>query len=218
MKSLYARPTSTAPWMRPPICCVGAKRKEAVNAPDIPRGRYKGERVGAPVTDEAEHFIRCPACGGGLIAANLLKCSSTKGRCRIRRRIGRNDSRLICRLPNERHSSGAAMTLRGGECPNPAAGGPAWRGSPLLSRSETPPRLEVGSQTLCIICPASAGFFRASEAWRAGNALGESRWRLAGLCSPVLTKWLRLRPPGLRAGAPRLPAHAVGCGAVSQPT
>ena len=110
------------------------------------------------------------------------------------------------------------MTLRGGECPNPAAGGPAWRGSPLLSRSETPPRLEVGSQTLCIICPASAGFFRASEAWRAGNALGESRWGLAGLCSPVLTKWLRLRPPGLRAGAPRLPAHAVGSGAVSQPT
>jgi hypothetical protein len=64
-----------------------------VNAPDIPRGRYKGERVGAPVTDEAEHFIRCPACGGGLIAANLLKCSSTKGRCRIRRRIGRNDKK-----------------------------------------------------------------------------------------------------------------------------
>ena len=52
----------------------------------------------------------------------------------------------------------------------------------------------------------------------AGNALGESRWGLAGLCSPVLTKWLRLRPPGLRAGAPRLPAHAVGSGAVSQPT
>ena len=38
------------------------------------------------------------------------------------------------------------------------------------------------------------------KAWRAGNALGESRWGLAGLCSPVLTKWLRLRPPGLRPG------------------
>ena len=50
------------------------------------------------------------------------------------------------------------------------------------------------------------------------EALGKSRWGLAGLCSPVLTKWLRLRPPGLRAGAPRLPAHAVGSGAVSQPT
>jgi hypothetical protein len=31
---------------------------------DIPRGKYKGDRVGAPVTDEAEHFIKCPACGG----------------------------------------------------------------------------------------------------------------------------------------------------------
>ena len=75
-------------------------------------------------------------------------------------------------------------------------------------------------------CPALtsggryARYWRASpgQAWRAGNALGESRWGLAGLCSPVLTKWLRLRPPGLRAGAPRLSAHAVGSGAVSQPT
>ena len=35
-----------------------------MSGPDIPRGTYKGERVGKPLTDEAEHFIRCPACDG----------------------------------------------------------------------------------------------------------------------------------------------------------
>jgi hypothetical protein len=33
-----------------------------MSSPDIPRGTYKGERVGKPLTDEAEHFIRC-CCG-----------------------------------------------------------------------------------------------------------------------------------------------------------
>ena len=28
----------------------------------IPRGRYIGKRVDDPPKDEAEHFIRCPAC------------------------------------------------------------------------------------------------------------------------------------------------------------
>jgi hypothetical protein len=42
-----------------------------VNAPDIPRGRYKGERVGQSVTDEAEHFILCPACGGWIDCRDL---------------------------------------------------------------------------------------------------------------------------------------------------
>ena len=73
-----------------------------MNAPDIPRGRYKGERVGQSVTDEAEHFILCPACGGWIDCRDLgLKCSSTKGRYRIRRRIDRNDnicSRIIALL------------------------------------------------------------------------------------------------------------------------
>ena len=42
-------------------------------SPDIPRGRYRGERVGKPVTDEAEHFIRCPACGAGSTAMTKKK-------------------------------------------------------------------------------------------------------------------------------------------------
>jgi hypothetical protein len=56
----------------------------------IPRGRYIGKLLGDPPESEAEHFIRCPACCGWSIAAILLKSSSTKGRYRIRRRIGRN--------------------------------------------------------------------------------------------------------------------------------
>jgi hypothetical protein len=31
---------------------------------NVPRGKYLGKRVGDPRKDEAEHFIRCPACGG----------------------------------------------------------------------------------------------------------------------------------------------------------
>jgi hypothetical protein len=30
----------------------------------LPRGRYVGKRLGDPPKDEAEYFIRCPACGG----------------------------------------------------------------------------------------------------------------------------------------------------------
>ena len=31
---------------------------------DIPRGKYLGQRVGGESADEAEHFMKCPACGG----------------------------------------------------------------------------------------------------------------------------------------------------------
>jgi hypothetical protein len=37
----------------------------------IPRGKYIGKRVGQPATDEAEHFIRCPACGGWIDCRDL---------------------------------------------------------------------------------------------------------------------------------------------------
>ena len=33
-----------------------------MTSPDIPRGRYRGER---------EHFIRCPACGGWIDCRDL---------------------------------------------------------------------------------------------------------------------------------------------------
>ena len=32
--------------------------------PDIPRGTIFGRRVGKPPKSDAEHFIRCPTCGG----------------------------------------------------------------------------------------------------------------------------------------------------------
>ena len=31
---------------------------------DIPRGTIFGRRVGNPPKSDAEHFVRCPACGG----------------------------------------------------------------------------------------------------------------------------------------------------------
>ena len=64
-----------------------------MSSPDIPRGTYKGERVGKPLTDEAEHFIRCPACDGWIDCRDLGQSSSTKARSHIRCRINRNDGR-----------------------------------------------------------------------------------------------------------------------------
>ena len=64
---------------------------------DIPRGTIFGRRVGDPQPQsEANHFIRCarPAMAG-LIAVISAKCSNTKARHRIRRRINRNDRRSV---------------------------------------------------------------------------------------------------------------------------
>ena len=30
----------------------------------VPRGKYRGRRVGKEPADESEHFMRCPRCGG----------------------------------------------------------------------------------------------------------------------------------------------------------
>ena len=38
---------------------------------NLPRGKYIGKRVGLPATDEAEHFIRCPACDGWIDCRDL---------------------------------------------------------------------------------------------------------------------------------------------------
>ena len=40
---------------------------------DIPRGKYIDQRVGVPPRDEAEHFIRCQACGGWIDCRDLVK-------------------------------------------------------------------------------------------------------------------------------------------------
>jgi hypothetical protein len=45
---------------------------------DIPRSKYLGRRLGTEPKDEAEHFIKCGACGVGSIAVILLAYSSTR--------------------------------------------------------------------------------------------------------------------------------------------
>jgi hypothetical protein len=42
-----------------------------MSSPDIPRGKYMGKLVGARAMDEAEHFIRCPTCGGWIDCRDL---------------------------------------------------------------------------------------------------------------------------------------------------
>jgi hypothetical protein len=38
---------------------------------DIPRGKYNGRRVGVQPANDAEHFIRCPACDGWIDCRDL---------------------------------------------------------------------------------------------------------------------------------------------------
>ena len=37
----------------------------------IPRGTYLGRPIGEQPKDEAEHFIKCPACGGWIDCRDL---------------------------------------------------------------------------------------------------------------------------------------------------
>ena len=40
---------------------------------ELPRGTYLGKRLGDPPVSEAGHFIRCPACGGGIDCRDLAR-------------------------------------------------------------------------------------------------------------------------------------------------
>jgi hypothetical protein len=42
-----------------------------MTAPEIARGKFIGRRVAGPKADEAEHFIKCQACGGGIDMRDL---------------------------------------------------------------------------------------------------------------------------------------------------
>jgi hypothetical protein len=46
---------------------------------EIPRGKYLGERVGGPPREEAEHFIKCAACGGWIDCRDLGAVFSHEG-------------------------------------------------------------------------------------------------------------------------------------------
>jgi hypothetical protein len=70
----------------------------------IPRGTYFGRPIGAQPKDEAEHFIRCPACNGWIDCRDLGQVLEHEGRCHIRLRTSRNDGRSV-RDWNRRHAS-----------------------------------------------------------------------------------------------------------------
>lgn len=46
----------------------------------IPRGKFIGERVGGLPAHEAEHFIKCPACGGWIDMRDLGSVFDHEGR------------------------------------------------------------------------------------------------------------------------------------------
>ena len=46
---------------------------------DIPRGKYIGRHLGDQPVDEAEHFMRCPACGGWMDCRDLAQILEHEG-------------------------------------------------------------------------------------------------------------------------------------------
>ena len=56
----------------PPVC-------SEQRMTDIPRGKYIGRRIGDPPKDEAEHFIRCPACEGWIDCRDLAQVLEHEG-------------------------------------------------------------------------------------------------------------------------------------------
>ena len=55
---------------------------------DIPHGTIFGRRVGNPPKSDAEHFIRCPACGGWFDCRDLGQAAAAGGSSRLRRTNG----------------------------------------------------------------------------------------------------------------------------------
>jgi hypothetical protein len=45
----------------------------------LPQGKFLGKRLGDPPTSEADHFIRCPACGGWIDCRDLAQVSEHEG-------------------------------------------------------------------------------------------------------------------------------------------
>ena len=50
---------------------VAARLQATLLTVGLPRGRYLGKWLGDPPANEAEHFIRCPACGGWINCRDL---------------------------------------------------------------------------------------------------------------------------------------------------
>jgi hypothetical protein len=70
----------------------------------IPRGKYLGKASERSAEGEAEHFIRCLACGGWMDCRDLAQVFDPKGRCRTRREVKDLQSGLLAPWPEPRAS------------------------------------------------------------------------------------------------------------------
>jgi len=57
-----------------------------------PRGTIIGRQITGPPLTEAEHFRKCPLCGGYVDMRDRVGSMNTNNRCRTRRRIGRSSA------------------------------------------------------------------------------------------------------------------------------
>jgi hypothetical protein len=66
----------------------------------IPRGTYFGRPIGAQPKDEAEHFIRCPACNG------WIDCRDLGDACKARRNLLEHCEPFTCDACLVQHEAG----------------------------------------------------------------------------------------------------------------
>jgi hypothetical protein len=69
--------------------------KIARMTPMIPRGTIIGKQTGGPPLSEAGIFTNAKRAAGGSICAISARCSTTKNRCHILRKIRPNDAELF---------------------------------------------------------------------------------------------------------------------------
>jgi hypothetical protein len=54
-----------------PLELRSSRTREGVTVTDVPRAKYIGKPLGDPPKEEADHFIRCPACDGSIDCRDL---------------------------------------------------------------------------------------------------------------------------------------------------
>jgi hypothetical protein len=92
-------------WCVP--CLARSKDQRAIA--DHPTRQIIGTQTGGLPLSEAEHSWKCEACGGWFDMRDLgARCWTMKNRCRIRRAIRCNSSKISPRFPE-----GRSLTARG---------------------------------------------------------------------------------------------------------
>jgi len=81
---------------------------------DVPRGKYIGKPLGAPLESERAHFIKCPACGGWIDCRDLGQVFEHEGPLRGRIFCGKPEVHFSGECSNRDYSRSLRKRMRRG--------------------------------------------------------------------------------------------------------